>query len=166
MEGIGAAASILTIGAAGVQVSIKLFAFANQVGTAPSRIRSIASDVSLTANVLQQLSELLNKNDNDKAVNVFNEDGLATTQASADACKTVFLELDDVLKRASQHMRKNSNKAALGQTFVLSKHERMKWPFLQPEIDSLRTALRDARETLMLMLHVTTLAYMKKQAEM
>ena len=166
MEGIGAAASILAIGAAGVQVSIKLAAFANQVGTAPNRIRSIASDVSLTASVLQQLSELLNKNDNDKAVNVFNEDGLATTQASADACKTVFQELDDVLKRASQQVRENRDKTSLGQKIVLSKPERMKWPFLQPKIDSLRTALRDARETLMLMLHVTTLGYMKKQAEM
>ena len=166
MEGIGAAASILAIGAAGVQVSIKLAAFANQVGTAPNRIRSIANDVSLTANVLQQLSELANKNDNDKAVNVFNEDGLATTQASADACKTVFQELDDVLRSASQQIRENRNKTSMGQKIILSKHERMKWPFLQPKIDSLRTALRDARETLMLMLLVTTLGYMKKQTEM
>ena len=166
MDGLSAAASILAIGAAGAQVSIKLAAFANQVGTAPNRIRSIASDVSLTANVLQQLSELLNKNDNDKAVSVFNKDGLATTQASADACKSVFQELDDVLKRASQQIRENRNKTALGHNIVLSKHERMRWPFLQPKIDSLRTALRDARETLMLMLHVTTLGYMKKQAEM
>jgi len=37
---------------------------------------------------------------------------------------------------------------------------------LAPGVDSLRTTLNNAREILMLILHVTTLAYMKKLAEL
>lgn len=166
MDGISAASSILTIGAAGVSISIKLIAFANQVSTASSRIQSIGSDVSLTANVLQQLGDLMSKREDDKAVSVFSEDGLSTTKASADACRTVFYKLEEVLRKASQQLRANGNKAAIGKKVTLSKYEALKWPFLQPSIDTLRTTMKDARDTLMLILHITTLAYLKKQAEM
>lgn len=51
-----------------------------------------------------------------------------------------------------------------GGKIELSAHERAKWPFLQPSIDSLRTDLRDAKSTLMLMLQVATLALSKRIA--
>ena len=165
MDGVSAASSIVAVGTAGIQISIKLIAFANRVSTASDRIRSIGSDVSLTANVLQQLSELMKKRDENEAINLFSNEGLATTQASADACKRVFGELEIVLQKASRQIQTKNDNTAIGTKVVLSKYESLRWPFLQPNIDSLRSALSDARETLMLILHVTTLAYMKKLAE-
>lgn len=165
MDGLSVASSVLAIGAVGVQISIKLTAFANQVSTADDRIRSIGSDVSLTANVLQQLSELMSKSNENTAISIFSEEGLSSTSASADACERVFRELEDVLKRASNQLQGRGCQV-LGKKIELSKYETLRWPFLQPNIDSLRAALRDAKETLMLILHVTTLAYMKKLAEL
>ncbi|KAL8822137.1 MAG: hypothetical protein Q9191_007120 [Dirinaria sp. TL-2023a] len=167
MDGVSAAASILAIAGAGVQISIKLIAFANQVGTASDRIRSIGSDVSLTSNVLQQLSELMNKRAGHKALDIFSEEGLKSTEASADACKRVFGDLEEALRKASRQLRhENGRAAALGDKVILTKYEALKWPFLQSNIVALRTALRDARETLMLILQVTTLAYSRKLAEL
>ena len=167
MDGISAAASILAIASAGVQISIKLSAFATQVGTASDRIRSIGSDVSLTSNVLQQLSALMNKRGGQEPIEIFSEDGLRSTEASADACKRVFHELEESLRKASKQLRHDtSGAAAIGKKVTLTKYEALKWPFLQPNIDGLRSALRDARETLMLVLQVATLAYSRKLAQL
>ncbi|KAL8769570.1 MAG: hypothetical protein Q9209_004502 [Squamulea sp. 1 TL-2023] len=166
MEAISAAAAVLAIGQVGAHISIKLIAFANQISTASDRVRAIASDVSLTANVLQQLSELMNKQDEVRSISVFSNDALATTQASADACKKVFHQLEEVLKKASQQLRADGNNVALGKKPQLSRMETMIWPFFEPSVDGLQTIMRDARGTLMLILQVTTLGYLKRQAEL
>ena len=166
MDGISVAASVLAIATAGVQISIKLVSFSNQVATASDRIKMIGSDVSITSNVLQQLSELMTKRDGDQAIAIFNDEGLQNAQASAASCKAIFIQLEDVLKRSSKQLRSGMNSATLGAGVNLSKLESVKWPFLQPEIADLRLSLKDARETLMLLLHVTTLAYWRKLAEM
>lgn len=166
MDGISAAASILGIATAGIQISIKLITFSNQVGTAPSRIRNIGNDVSLTSGVLQQLGDLMKAkiSDDDDKTSIFSPSGLESTKASAEACNGIFHDLKHALERASKQIRTNSEN--LGGKVVLSTVERLKWPFLQPGFDDLRADLRESRETLMLILQVTTLAYSKKLAEL
>ena len=166
MDGISAAASIIGIATAGVQISIKLITFSNQVGTAPSRIRLIGNDVSLTSGVLQQLGDLMHQQDKDEnsSISIFSLGGLLTTQASATTCKSIFEQLEEALKKASRQIRESG--AGLGtQKVALSKTERLRFPFLQPNLDSLRGELTDARGTLLLILQVTTLAYSKKLAD-
>lgn len=127
MDGVSAAASILAIPGAGVQISIKLIAFANQVGTASDRIRSIGSNVSLTSNVLQQLSELMKKRAGHKAIDIFSEDGLKSTEAPADACKRVFRDLEEALRKASRQLRRGNGRAAVnGEKVSLTKYEALK----------------------------------------
>ena len=166
MDGISAAASIIGIATAGVQISIRLITLSNQVGTAPSRIRLIGNDVSLTSGVLQQLGDLMHQQDKDEnsSISIFSKGGLLTTQASATTCKSIFEQLEEALKKASRQIRESG--AGLGtQKVALSKTERLRFPFLQPNLDSLRGELTDARGTLLLILQVTTLAYSKKLAE-
>ena len=57
MDGVGAAASIVSIATAGVQISIILVTLATQISTASERISSISNGVSLTSGMLQQLGE-------------------------------------------------------------------------------------------------------------
>lgn len=168
MDGISVAASVLAIATAGVQVSIKLVSLSNQVATARNRITSIGNDVSLTANVLQQLAELMTKGDGDGEgkVNVFSVEGLRTAQAAADVCHGVFLELAEALKRSCRQLQERNHSAMIGSRIKLSRLEKIKWPFLQPSIDALCVALESARGTLMLILQVATLAYTKKLAEL
>lgn len=163
MEAIGAAASILAIAGAGIQISLKLIAFADQVGTAPKRIQDVGTDVSVTAGTLQELGELMNKIPTRKSAAMFNPDQVRNILASSIKCREIFDELKDILGKASQQLRdvyKSSTKSHdLSPKIKLSKLERMKWPFLRPSMEPLRSALRDAKSTLSLILQVVHLRH-------
>ncbi|KAL8946478.1 MAG: hypothetical protein Q9222_007131 [Ikaeria aurantiellina] len=161
MDGLSAAGGILAIAAAGLQTSVKLVSFAHHVGNGPERIRYIATDVSLTAGILQQLGELMKQSPGeDERFTVFSEGGLVSTQTSANTCQDIFKALEEALKPASQQIR--TNRVWAGEKVVLSKTEALKWPFLQPKFEALRTELSNARATLMLILQVASLAYTRK----
>ena len=162
MEAVGAAASILAIAGTGIQVSLKLLAFADQVGTAPQRIRDVGTDVSVTAGTLQELGELMRKNTASKRLTgIFKPDQVQHIEISSIKCKHIFDELKEILGKASQQLRnayKSTSKS--NDTFSrirLSRLERMKWPFLQPSIQPLQSALGDAKATLTLILQVVHL---------
>ena len=164
MEAVGAAASILAIAGAGIQVSLKLIAFADQVGTAPQRIQDVGTDVSVTAGTLQELGELMKKKTPFKgSTGMFKPDQVQNIVISSTKCKRIFDELKEILGKASQQLRnayKSTSKSK--DTFSrirLSRLERMKWPFLQPSIQSLRSALGAAKATLTLILQVVHLRY-------
>lgn len=166
MEGIGAAASILAVASAGIQISLKLIAFADQVGTAPKRILDVGTDVSVTAGTLQELGELMAKLPRKKSAELFKPDQVENIKASSTRCKAIFDELKDVLAKASQQLRNVYKSNAKGHYtspgIKLSRLERMKWPFLQPSMEPLLSALRDAKGTLTLILQVVHLRHAQK----
>ncbi|KAI4244620.1 MAG: hypothetical protein L6R42_010403, partial [Xanthoria sp. 1 TBL-2021] len=100
----------------------------------------------------------------DERITIFSETGLTSTQAAADACRSVFEALEEALRKASRQIRRRNVKP--GEKIVLSKAESLKWPFLQPNFDALSQELSSSRATLMLILQVTTLAYQKRLAEL
>ena len=162
MEAVGAAASILAIAGTGIQVSLKLIAFADQIGTAPQRIRDVGTDVSVTAGTLQELGELMKRNTASKRLTgIFKPDQVQHIETSSAKCKHIFDELKEILGKASQQLRnayKSTSKSNVTFSRIrLSRLERMKWPFLQPSIQSLRSALGDAKATLTLILQVVHL---------
>lgn len=94
----------------------------------------------------------MGQKDHTSAYNVFNKGGLETTKSSAKICQRIFGELEKETAKASQLLR--SRKQRLGEKVKLTILEKAKWPFLQPNVDALRTDLREAKGTLMLMLQV------------
>ncbi|KAL8657045.1 MAG: hypothetical protein Q9226_002309 [Calogaya cf. arnoldii] len=165
MDGISGPASILAIAAAGLQISIKLVSFANHVRDGQDRMRYLGTDVSVTAGILQQLGELMQKSSHDNEhTTIFSKEGLLQTKASADACKAVFGALEEALRKGSRQLRRQT--VVPGEQITLSKIESLRWPFLQPNLEGLRQELNHSRATLMLMLQVTTLAYSRKMAEL
>ena len=164
MDGVSVAASVIGIATAGVQVSIKLVTLATQISTASERITSIGNDVSLTSGVLRQLGELMTQKTTDDGMSIFSEGGLETTRASATACERIFLEVEMEAGKASEQIK--ASKILKGGKIKLSRMEKAKWPFLQPSIEVLRTDLREAKGTLMLMLQVTSLALSKRMADL
>ena len=163
MDPVSAAASVLAISAAGVQVSIKLVSLATQISTASDRITSIGNDVSLVSGILQQLGDLMGQKDSTYDTKIFNEAGLQTTMHSANMCQQIFHDLRLAASDASMQLR--ACKKPTGGKFKLSVTEKAKWPFLQPKIDGLRQDLQEAKGTLMLMLQVTSLAFTKRIAD-
>ncbi|KAI4250935.1 MAG: hypothetical protein L6R42_008562 [Xanthoria sp. 1 TBL-2021] len=163
MDGVSIAASIIGIGAAGSQIAIKLYTLATQISTASDRISSISNDVFSTSAVLQQLGELMTTTSMHDGTTIFSQGGLDTTRTSAAMCETIFKDIEHAAREASEQLRGRSR--FTGGKIKLSRSERLKWPFLQPSIDTLRNDLREAKSTLMLMLHITLLAFSKKMAE-
>ncbi|KNG80955.1 hypothetical protein ANOM_011567 [Aspergillus nomiae NRRL 13137] len=187
MEALGAASAILSIATVGAQCSVRLISFAAQVKTASERITRIAEDVSLNTSILQQVGELIKQsidggelpdrweNEGDQEQHsmvagegaksteakqgVFNTSGLETTMKIATKCKDIFSGLNERLQNASRQLSNGSGKIV---RVKLTRVERLKWPFLQPEIDTMRDELKDARGTLTLMFQVAMLAYLGK----
>ncbi len=152
MDGVSVAASIIAIATAGIQVSIKIVALAGQVKTAPDRVSSIGNDVSLTSAILHQLGDLMCEKTTNASHTIFTEQGLQTTKTSAEICRKIFEEVEKETAKASELIR--GRKQRLGEKVKLSFREKAKWPFLQPGLEILRTDLREAKGTLMLMLQV------------
>lgn len=163
MDGVGIAASIVSIAGAGVQISIKLVTLATQMSTASERVSSIGNDISLTAGVLHQLGELMTQKTTKYGISIFSTGGLETTRTSATMCQRIFQELEKEARKASEQIR--GRKRLEGGKIKLSMIEKAKWPFLQPSIDVSRADLREAKGMLMLMLQVTSLALSKSMAE-
>ena len=166
MDGLSAAASILAIAGAGISISIKLINFTDQVSTAPKRIRSVGTDVSVTAGTLQQLGELMDKSLMNNSTGMFRPDQVRNIEASSIECKEIFDQLEGILSKANQQLRelykrdKSTVKSLpIPPKIKLSSIERFKWPFLQPSIEPLQSALRDAKSTLTLILQVVRLRH-------
>lgn len=163
MEGVGAAASILAVAGAGIQISLKLIAFADQIGTAPKKIQDIGTDVSVTAGTLQELGELMEESPTKRAAGMFRPDQVQNIEATSTRCKEIFDKLRDLLGKASQQIRAIYKSTAKSHEqspkIKLSNLERMKWPFLQPSMEQLQSALRDAKGTLTLILQVVHLRH-------
>ena len=171
MEAVGAAASILAVAGAGIQISLKLIAFADQVGTAPEKIREVGTDVSVTGGTLQELGELMREETpTKKSALMFKPEQVQNIKIYSGRCDEIFKELKEILGKASQQLRGVYKLTAKGQAappkIMLSKLERMKWPFLQPSMESLRSALKDAKGTLTLILQVVHLRHAQTTASL
>ncbi|KAL8816258.1 MAG: hypothetical protein Q9223_004704 [Gallowayella weberi] len=94
-------------------------------------------------------------------MSIFSQSGLDTTESSAAICESIFNEIEQAAKKASEQLRTRDRFVG---KIKLSKSEKAKWPFLQPSIESLRIDLREAKGTLMLMLQVMNLAISQRMA--
>lgn len=83
---------------------------------------------------------------------IFNAAGLETTISSAKTCQEIFEEVERETAKASNMIR--GRKRPMGEKIKLTMLEKVKWPFIQPSLELLRTDLREAKGTLMLMLQV------------
>ncbi|KAL8655718.1 MAG: hypothetical protein Q9210_000699 [Variospora velana] len=162
MDGVSIAGSLVSIGAAGCQIAVKLYTLATQINTASERVSSISNDIFLSSGVLQQLGELLTQKTDTDGITIFTQSSLDITRTSASICEKIFKEVEKALKDASEQIR---DRRRLAGKIKLSRSEKAKWPFAQPSIEALKNDLREAKGTLMLMLQVTGLAFSKKMAD-
>jgi hypothetical protein len=151
------AGSVVGITAAGVQASVKLYALAEKVATASQRVTSIADDISSTCAILNQVRELIIPQPDAHGTlrSVFNSVALNDISHALGRCRSAFTDIDTFLRRAFEQVGK---RPALRSNIELSRFERAKWPFLQPQFEDLRNDLRDAKGNLVLMIAVASLA--------
>ena len=104
------------------------------------------------------------KTDGDgKEFSIFSTQGLRDAERAVGQCDGVFDDIKGELAKASKQLGARSPSQS-SQRLRLSPAERAKWPFLQPRMDTLRRDLKEAKNTLLLILTVATLAHAEKVA--
>lgn len=152
MAEVGIVASIIQIADTGLRLSLKLYTFGEIVSTADKSIISISKDVSLTSSVLKELGQIL---DQDRHAKICSQNAVRTADDLVRECLGVFEEMEGLLAKKLPNLGIGVGEKAKRATVLL---ERLKWPYLQPKLELMRTNLERLKSTLNLMLNVIALA--------
>ncbi|KAL8782249.1 MAG: hypothetical protein Q9213_005552 [Squamulea squamosa] len=152
MAEIGIIASVIQIADVGLRLSLRLYTFGETIASADETISSISKDISLTSSVLKELGCNLEK---DKELQICSETAIKTAEDIVQECLKVFLEIDATLEKTVASTRSDGEPMPKWTTVVVRK---LRWPFLQPKMQLLRSNLDKLKATLLLMLNVMTYA--------
>lgn len=158
MAELGIIASVVQIADVGVRLSVKLYTFGETVASADRSVISISKDVSLTSGVLKELGRILDK---DRETRTFSENAVQTADGVVKECLEVFREMEDILvKKMPGLARGDGRDGRSGERMkrAVVVLERLKWGYLQPKLQLLRSNLDRLKSTLLLMLNVITYA--------
>jgi hypothetical protein len=144
LAAVGVVASVAQLADYGFKLSIKLFAYSSAVSKADKSIASLSNEVSLTSAVLKELSGFLRADE----AKYISRTAVEATQGTVRECLGVFEELDGVLERTLG----SGEKKGIGGKMRMG--EKLKWPFMQPKVDLLRSNLDRLKASLTLMLQV------------
>ncbi len=158
MAELGIIASVVQIADVGLRLSIKLYTFGEIVASADRSVISISKDVSLTSGVLKELGQILDK---DKETRTFSENAVQTADGVVKECLGVFREMENILVKKMPSLATGDGRDGKGgertkRAMVML--ERLKWGYLQPKLELLRSNLDRLKSTLLLMLNVITYA--------
>ena len=145
-EVLGIVSGVVQIADLGARLSVKLYTFSRKAKNANVAVQTISNDVSLTCNVLRELGKTLEQDKNSK---LYNDNAVTTAETVVAECKRVFSELDQTLDGRLG----NPDLAAKSSQFQDLKG-RLKFPFVEPQIELLKCNLEKLKTTLLLMLNV------------
>lgn len=148
-EALGAIASIVGIVGFGAKLSIALFDFAGNIGSAGAEVRAIGTEITLFCSVLQQLERTLAKAKDRR----YSVSAIETTQKILDQCQFIFEEINEIVSRLQKQ------KPSSGEVSVDFK-SRMRWMFKRSKVQQYRATLESCKITLHLML--TTLEFAER----
>lgn len=146
VEILGLAASVIQIAELGGKLSVKIFTFTRKVKNANKTIDALSQEIAVTGAVLKQLGETLNKDD---SVKVCSQGAIDTAKKLVSDTEKVFKNLDKLLDVEE----KSSNKFRKAVTL-----KRLKFPFLEPEIEQVQANLERLKSSLLVILNVLIFA--------
>lgn len=145
-EIIGLAASVISIAELGGKLSVKIFTFTRKVKNANKTIDALSQEIAVTGAVLQQLGETLS---NDQSVKVCSQEAIDTAKKLVSDTERVFKSLEkllDVDEKSGSKFRKAVNL------------RRLKFPFLESEIEEVQANLERLKSSLLVILNVLIFA--------
>jgi hypothetical protein len=95
---------------------------------------------------------------------IFNATALSDIDHALSHCDSIFTQIKDYLKRATKQVRRIAPNSTATK-ITLSRTEKAKWPFLQPQFQELRNDLRDSKSNLLLMVAVANLAVAQRRGD-
>lgn len=146
VEILGLAASVIQIAELGAKLSVSLFTFTRKVKNANKTIDALSQEIAVTGAVLQQLGETLS---NDKSVKVCSQEAIDTAKKLVLDTEKVFKNLEnllDVQEKPNSRFRKAVNL------------KRLKFPFLESEIEQVQANLERLKSSLLVILNVLIFA--------
>ena len=148
MAELGIIASVVQLADVGVRLSLRLYTIGETVASADDSIISISKNVSLTSSVLKELGQCLEK---DQETRITSENAFQTADRVVQECLEVFNSIDRTLTKSISRLGLEDGAKKFKAVAAL---ERLKWPFLQPEMQLLLSNLERLKSTLLLMLNV------------
>lgn len=152
MAEIGAIAAIVQVADVGVRLSTTLFTFVETVANADRVVTAISKDVSLTCAVLRELANILEK---DNGPQQYSTTAVDSAVAVVNECSDAFKETEKLLIEKFPKLSLRCKNKASRTTLAL---ERIKWPYLQPNIYLLQSNLDRLKSSLLVILNVISLA--------
>lgn len=147
---IGVAASVVQLADFGFKLSIRLFSFSEAVSKADKTIQSLSNEVSLTSAVLKELGSILQEEE----ARYVSKTAVEATQGTVQECFGVFDQLSSTLEKSMKGTREKDR----GVTTRMRMTDKLKFPFLEPKIELLRSNLDRLKSSLTLMLQVLSYA--------
>ena len=149
MAEIGPLASVIQVASTSVQLSIFLYTFADNVSITGKAVKGLANDVAFTASILDQFQVVLDPERQERTVS---REALEIVDSLVEGCSNDFTEIALLV---GKHFRKTSEKQIRKRRLTM---ETLKWPFIQPKIDVLRSNFEKHKTKLILMAQVLTFA--------
>ena len=161
IEILGIAASVIQIADAGARLSSKLFVFTRKIKDADRSIQDISQEIAATGAALRELGEALEQ---DKYASLGSRHSIDQTSQIVADCWKVFTDINETIggeklvKGPETTNEKVSNTLARFKQPTFTFKQRFKFPFIEPQINMLRSKLESLKSSLVLMLQVLLLA--------
>ncbi|QKX55884.1 uncharacterized protein TRUGW13939_02983 [Talaromyces rugulosus] len=149
LEAVGVVSSIIQIADLGARVALKLCTFCHKVKQAEANIQNLSKDISLTCNVLRQLSDNLKQDDQ---IQLYSQNAFETAQEILDECGRIFRSIESAMDQDlppfdTSFETKKSNP-------FLKFSRKLNVVFKEPQLNVLQTNLDSLKNTMLLMLNV------------
>jgi hypothetical protein len=161
VEILGIAASVIQIADVGARLSVKLYTFTRKVKGAGRSIQEIAQEIAATGAALRELGEALEE---DKYADLASRQSIESTRQMVSDCWKVFSDInesiggDSLFKASKTDVSKKPFDLGSVRLPSFTFKQRLKYPFIEPQIDLLKTKLESLKSSLVLMLQVLSLA--------
>jgi len=147
IEIVSLAASAIQIADIGGKLSVKLFTYLRKVKNANRSIDALSQDIAATGAVLKQLGETLS---NDDSLKVCSQEAIDVAKTLVKDTKKVFTDLEKLIdgnERSDSNFLQN-----------VSFWQRLKYPFLQQQIEQVQANLERLKSSLLVILNVLIFA--------
>jgi hypothetical protein len=146
---LGVVASVAQLADYGFKLSIRLYAYSQAVSKADKSIIAFSNEVSFTSSLLKELSDILSVEETRYA----SERAIEATQMTVKECFVVFDQLNKILEKSM-----GSGVDSGPESSKISTFNKLKWPFVQPKVELLRSNLDRLKTSIAVMLHVLSFA--------
>lgn len=150
LEIIGIVASIAQIADLGAKLSVKLFTVSRTIKGAQRSIQGISEEIAVTSTVLSQLGTELKK---DVQGDLYSAEAITTTKGIMAGCRDIFKQLERAISTDGPGAPGGGPSATLTDL-----KKRLKFTFMESQIDGLRSKLERFKSSLLVMLNLLIFA--------